>query len=66
VVAEINERFSLNIFKIKVLNRLTTLKEQMVLAKAISLKSGIGWNDTTTTFEAPMKVWKSLLNVWIL
>jgi hypothetical protein len=39
-----------------VLNRLKTLKEQMVLAKAISLKSGIGWNDATTTFKALIKV----------
>ena len=63
MVEEINEKFSLNINKNKVLNRLKTLKEQMVLAKEIELKSGMGWNDTSKTFEAAPEVWKSLLKV---
>ncbi|XLS85905.1 hypothetical protein HN51_036071 [Arachis hypogaea] len=40
VVEEINEKFSVSINKSKVLNRLKTLKEQMVLAKEINQKSG--------------------------
>ncbi|XLR19114.1 hypothetical protein S83_047026, partial [Arachis hypogaea] len=52
VVEEINEKFSVGINKSKVLNRLKTLKKQMVLAKEINQKSGVGWNDTTKTFEA--------------
>ncbi|XLU64533.1 hypothetical protein S245_023742 [Arachis hypogaea] len=51
VVEKINEKFSVSINKSKVLNRLKTLKEQMVLAKEINQKSGIEWNDTTKTFE---------------
>ncbi|XP_042396818.1 uncharacterized protein At2g29880-like [Zingiber officinale] len=61
VVEEINDKFSLNINKTKVMNRLKTLKEQMVLAKEIEFKSGIGWNDSSKTFEAPLEVWKSLI-----
>ncbi|XP_042414481.1 uncharacterized protein LOC122003432 [Zingiber officinale] len=61
VVEEINDKFSLNINKTKVMNRLKTLKEQMVLSKEIELKSGIGWNDSSKTFEAPLEVWKSLI-----
>ncbi|MED6131437.1 hypothetical protein PIB30_009918 [Stylosanthes scabra] len=60
VVDEINDKFSLNINKSKVLNRLKTLKEQMVLAKEIEQKSGVGWNDITKTFEATTEVWKSI------
>ncbi|XLT40138.1 hypothetical protein HN873_071430, partial [Arachis hypogaea] len=56
VVEKINEKFSVSINKSKVLNRLKTLKEQMVLAKEINQKSGIGWNDTTKTPD----VWKYL------
>ncbi|MED6126287.1 hypothetical protein PIB30_076911 [Stylosanthes scabra] len=58
VVDEINDKFSLNINKSKVLNRLKTLKEQMVLTKEIEQKSGVGWNDITKTFEATAEVWK--------
>ncbi|XP_042448958.1 uncharacterized protein LOC122033868 [Zingiber officinale] len=61
VVEEINDKFSLNINKTKVMNRLKTLKEQMVLSKEIELKSRIGWNDSFKTFEAPLEVWKSLI-----
>ncbi|KAG6530874.1 hypothetical protein ZIOFF_004635 [Zingiber officinale] len=61
VVEEINDIFSLNINKTKMMNRLKTLKEQMVLAKEIEFKSGIGWNDSSKTFEAPLEVWKSLI-----
>ncbi|KAG6529202.1 hypothetical protein ZIOFF_011398 [Zingiber officinale] len=61
VVEEINDKFSLNINKTKVMNRLKTLKEQMVLAKEIEFKSGIGWNDSSKTFEASLEVWKSLI-----
>ncbi|MED6162719.1 hypothetical protein PIB30_073292, partial [Stylosanthes scabra] len=60
VVDEINDKFSLNINKSKVLNRLKTLKEQMMLAKEIEQKSGVGWNEITKTFEATAKVWKSI------
>ncbi|KAG6470655.1 hypothetical protein ZIOFF_071732 [Zingiber officinale] len=63
VVEEINDKFSLNINKSKVMNRLKTLKEQMVLAKEIEFKSGIGWNDSSKTFEAPLEVWKSLIKL---
>ncbi|XP_042410069.1 uncharacterized protein At2g29880-like [Zingiber officinale] len=55
VVEEINDKFSLNINKTKVMNRLKTLKEQMVLAKEIEFKSGIGWNASSKTFEAPLE-----------
>ncbi|XP_042410312.1 uncharacterized protein LOC121999738 [Zingiber officinale] len=61
MVEEINDKFSLNINKTKVMNRLKTLKEQMVLSKEIELKSGIGWNDSSKTFEAPLEAWKSLI-----
>ncbi|XLT56136.1 hypothetical protein HN873_048740 [Arachis hypogaea] len=40
VVEEINEKFSVSINKSKVLNRLKTLKKQMVLAKEINQQSG--------------------------
>ncbi|MED6194303.1 hypothetical protein PIB30_027281 [Stylosanthes scabra] len=60
VVEEINEKFSVNINKSKVINRLKTLKEQMVLAKELEQKSGVGWNDITKTFEATIELWKSI------
>jgi len=41
VIAKINERFSLNISRTKVLNHLKTPKEQMVLEKVIDLKNRI-------------------------
>ena len=66
MIVEINEKFSLNMFKTKVSNHLKTFKEQMVLEKTLDLKSRIEWNDTTKTFEASKKVWKPLLMVWIL
>ncbi|MED6196952.1 hypothetical protein PIB30_052140 [Stylosanthes scabra] len=33
----------------------------MVLAKELESKSGIGWNETTKTFEATSDVWKALI-----
>jgi hypothetical protein len=40
----------------KVYNHFKTFKEQMILAKEIELKRGIGWNDTFKTIESPTKV----------
>lgn len=56
VITKINEIFSLNISMIKVYNHFKTFKEQIILVKKIELKSGIGWNDTSKTFESPMEV----------
>jgi hypothetical protein len=41
MIVEINEKFSLNMFKTKVSNHLKTFKEQMVLEKTLDLKSRI-------------------------
>jgi hypothetical protein len=56
VITKINEIFSLNISMKKVYNHFKTFKEQMILAKEIELKRGIGWNDTFKTIESPTKV----------